>query len=60
MNLTDPSLAFSPAWLWEMFGPRDEFSGFTDAELQEIGRLSEAHLLKEAVRLVLLARKETT
>ena len=59
-NIRPFSMVFPPAWLMRMFGDYEGFTGFTEDELNEIGRLSETHLLKEAVRLVLLQRKETT
>ncbi len=62
-NIADPSIEFPSAWLDELFGRRFEgfegFEGFSEAELAEISRLSETHMLREAVRLVLLARRET-
>ena len=35
-----------------------EFQGFSERELFEIARLSEDHLLREAIRIVLLERKK--
>ncbi len=56
-NVRDPWMNFSQEWLKEMFGLHEGFEGFSEAELKRISELSETVLLKEAIRLVMKARK---